>query len=99
MSFLRGLYLTAETNSNTQSQQQTKCKCRGNKPHSLNKCSAKKSTCPKRKQKGQYSNHRFSKSVLEVTEEQLEEDLGVTYLSAIVSENDSCWTFNIEING
>ena len=23
----------------------------------------------------------------------------MTYLSAIVSENDSCWTVNIEING
>ena len=37
--------------------------------------------------------------MLEVTAGQPEEDIDVTYLSAIVSEKDSCWTVNIEING
>ena len=32
---------------NTPLQQQSKCKCCGNKPHSLNKCPAKESTCHK----------------------------------------------------
>ena len=41
----------------------------------------------------------FQKTVLEVTAGQSEEDIDVTYLSAIVSEKDSCWTINIEING
>ena len=40
----------------------------------------------------------FKKTVLEVTIGQPEEDIDVTYLSAIVSEKDSCWTVNIEIN-
>ena len=80
-------------------QQQTKCKRCGNKPHPLNKCPAKESTCHKCKRKGHYSSQCFSKSVLEATANHLEEELDVTYLSAIVSENDSCWTVNIEING
>ena len=41
----------------------------------------------------------FQKTMLEVTAGQPEEDIDVTYLSAIVSEKDSCWTVNIEING
>ena len=43
----------------------------------------------------------LKKTVLEVTVGQPEEDIDVshvTYLSAIVSEKDSCWTVNIEIN-
>ena len=51
------------------------------------------------KRKGHYSSQCFSKSVLEVTANQLEEDLDVTYLSAIVPENDSSCTVNIENNG
>ena len=84
---------------NPPSQQQAKCKRCGNKPHPLNKCPAKESTCHKCKQTGHYSNQRFSKSVLEVTANQLEENLHMIYLSTIVSGNDSCWTVNIEING
>ena len=38
-------------------------------------------------------------SLLEVTTEHLTEDSDVTYLSAIMSVNDSCWTVNFEING
>ena len=79
----------------TQAQQQTKCKRCGQKPHALNKCPAKESTCHKCKRKGHYSSQCFSKTVLEVTAGQPEEDIDVTYLSAIVSEKDSCWTVNI----
>ena len=79
-------------------QQQTKCKHCENKPHPLNKYPAKESTCHKCKRKGHYSSKCFSKSVLEVTTNRQEENLDVTYLSAIVFENDSCWTVNIEIN-
>ena len=55
--------------------------------------SYKKSTCHKCKQKV------ASFSLKSVTTEQLEEDLYayVTYPSAILSENDACWTVNIEI--
>ena len=84
---------------NAQAQQQTKCKCCGNKLHALNKCPAREYTCHKCKRKGHYSSQCLSKTVLEVTAEQPKEDIDVTYLSAIVSEKDSCWTINIEING
>ena len=84
---------------NTQNQQQSKCKRCGNKPHTLHKCPARDSTCHKCKKKGHYSSQCFSKTVNDVTTEQLEENLDVTYLSAIVSEKDSCWTVNIKING
>ena len=36
--------------------------------------------------------------IMEQTDNQLAEDLDVTYLSAIVSGNYSCWTVDIEIN-
>ena len=83
---------------NVQNQQHSKCKRCGNKPHALNKCPARDSICHKCKRKGHYSSQCFSKTVNDVTTEQLEETLDVTYLSAIVSEKDSCWTVNIEIN-
>lgn len=35
---------------------------------------------------------------MEQTDNLLAEDLNVTYLSATMSENYSCWTVNIEIN-
>ena len=85
----------------TQNQQHSKCKRCGNKSHALNKCPARDSICHKCKRKGHYSSQCFSKAaaVNDVTTEQLEETLDVTYLSAIVSEKDFCWTVNIEING
>lgn len=67
--------------------------------HAFNKSLARESTCYKCKRKGHYSSQCFSKTVLEVTAGQPEEDIDVTYLSVIVSEKDSCWTVNIEING
>jgi len=73
--------------------QQMKCKRCRNKPHSLNKCPPKEATCHKCKRKGHYSSQCFSKTVHEVTElidNQLAEDLDVTYLNTIDSENNSC---------
>ena len=67
--------------------------------HALNKCPARDSICHKCKRKSHYSSQCFSKTVNDVTTEQLEETVDVTYLSAIVSEKDSCWTVNTEING
>ena len=63
---------------NTPLQQQSiKCKRCGNKPHPLSKCPANESTCHKCKRKGHYSSQCFSKSVSEVTSEQLTEDLEI----------------------
>ena len=84
---------TATTHPNQKNRkipsQEAKCKRCGNKPHPHSKCPAKDSVCHKCKRKGHYSSQCFSKTVNEITEQMEAEDLDVSYLSAIGTDNDS----------
>ena len=56
---------------NTQNQLHSKRKHCGNESHALKNCPARDSTCHKCKRKGYYSSQCFSKTVNDVTTEQL----------------------------
>ena len=55
--------------------------------------------CHECKRKGHYSSQCFSKTVNEITEQMEAEDLDVSYLSTIGTDNDSSWNATIQING